>query len=83
MRDPRPTTIAQLRAGGHVRETVKQELRRNLLTKLRSGQELFPGIVGYDDTVVPQISNALISGHDLILLGERGQAKSRIMRSLV
>ena len=83
MRDPRPTTIAELRASGHVRETVKQEMRRNLLLKLRSGQDLFPGIVGYDETVVPQISNAIISGHDLILLGERGQAKSRIMRSLV
>jgi magnesium chelatase subunit I len=83
VRDPRPETIAQLRASGHVRETVKQEMRRNLLLKLRSGQELFPGIVGYDETVVPQISNAIISGHDLILLGERGQAKSRIMRSLV
>jgi magnesium chelatase subunit I len=58
-------------------------MRRNLLLKLRSGQELFPGIVGYDETVVPQISNAIISGHDLILLGERGQAKSRIMRSLI
>ena len=83
VRDPRPTTIAQLRASGHVRETVKQELRRNLLAKLRSGQELFPGIVGYDETVVPQICNAVISGHDLIMLGERGQAKSRIMRSLI
>ena len=58
-------------------------MRRNLLLKLRSGQELFPGIVGYDETVVPQISNAIISGHDMILLGERGQAKSRIMRSLI
>ncbi|MDQ6743287.1 MAG: magnesium chelatase [Candidatus Dormibacteraeota bacterium] len=83
MREPRPATIAELRASGHARETVKQEMRRNLLTKLRSGQELFPGIVGYDETVVPQISNAIISGHDLILLGERGQAKSRIMRSLI
>jgi magnesium chelatase subunit I len=83
VREPRPATIAQLRASGHIRETVKQEMRRNLLLKLRSGQELFPGIVGYDETVVPQISNAIISGHDLILLGERGQAKSRIMRSLI
>jgi magnesium chelatase subunit I len=83
VREPRPATIAQLRSSGHVRETVKQEMRRNLLLKLRSGQELFPGIVGYDETVVPQISNAIISGHDLILLGERGQAKSRIMRSLI
>ena len=83
MRDQRPATTAELRAGGHVRETVKQEMRRNLLVKLRSGQEIFPGIVGYDETVVPQICNAVISGHDMILLGERGQAKSRIMRSLV
>jgi magnesium chelatase subunit I len=83
VREPRPATIAQLRSSGHVRETVKQEMRRNLLLKLRSGQELFPGIVGYDETVVPQISNAIISGHDLILLGERGQAKSRIMRTLI
>jgi magnesium chelatase subunit I len=79
----KPATIAELRASGHVRETVKHELRRNLLASLRSGQELFPGIVGYDETVIPQISNAIISGHDLILLGERGQAKSRIMRSLI
>ena len=79
----KPATIADLRASGHVRETVKHELRRNLLANLRSGQELFPGIVGYDETVIPQIANAIISGHDLILLGERGQAKSRIMRSLV
>jgi magnesium chelatase subunit I len=80
---PKPATIADLRASGHVRETVKHELRRNLLASLRSGKELFTGIVGYDDTVIPQICNAIISGHDLILLGERGQAKSRIMRSLV
>jgi magnesium chelatase subunit I len=80
---PRPTTIAGLRASGHVRESVKQELRRNLLARLRAEEPLFPGIVGFDDTVIPQICNALISGHDLILLGERGQAKSRIMRSLV
>jgi len=76
-------TIAELRATGHVRETVKQEMRRNLLVRLRSGEPLLPGIVGYDETVLPQLANAIISGHDVILLGERGQAKSRIMRSLV
>src|ERR1700675_1509155 len=76
-------TIAELRAAGNVRETVKQEMRRNLLVRLRSGEPLLPGIVGYDETVLPQLSNAVISGHDFILLGERGQAKSRIMRSLV
>src|ERR1700687_6064592 len=75
-------TVADLRATGHVRETVKQEMRRNLLTRLRSGEPLLAGIVGYDETVLPQLSNAIISGHDVILLGERGQAKSRIMRSL-
>src|SRR4029077_16497751 len=79
----RPETIGELRASGHRRETVKQEMRRNLLTRLRSGEPLLAGIVGYDDTVLPQLSNAIISGHDVILLGERGQAKSRIMRSLV
>ena len=78
-----PTTIAELRASSHVRETVKQEMRRNLLVRLRSGEPLLPGIVGYDETVMPQLSNAIISGHDVIMLGERGQAKSRIMRSLV
>src|SRR6476660_1672381 len=76
-------TIAELRSGGHVRETVKQEMRRNLLVRLRSGEPLLAGIVGYDETVLPQLANAIISGHDVILLGERGQAKSRIMRSLI
>src|SRR5438132_3524404 len=79
----RPQTIGDLRASGHKRETVKEEMRRNLLTRLRAGEPLLAGIVGYDDTVLPQLANAVISGHDVILLGERGQAKSRIMRSLV
>jgi magnesium chelatase subunit I len=79
----RAKTIGELRESGHQRETVKQEMRRNLLTRLRSGEPLLEGIVGYDDTVLPQLANAIISGHDVILLGERGQAKSRIMRSLV
>jgi magnesium chelatase subunit I len=78
-----PRTIADLRASGHIRQSVKQEMRRNLLARLRSGEPLLAGIVGYDETVLPQLSNAIISGHDVILLGERGQAKSRIMRSLV
>src|SRR5437899_11542421 len=79
----RPGTIAELRSTGHKRETVKQEMRRNLLTRLRAGEPLLAGIVGYDDTVLPQLANAVISGHDVIMLGVRGQAKSRIMRSLV
>ncbi|TMC14817.1 MAG: magnesium chelatase [Chloroflexi bacterium] len=77
-----PRTIAELRASGHERETVKQELRRNLLARLRERRSLFPGIVGYEETVIPQVANAVISGHDLIFLGERGQAKSRLMRSM-
>jgi len=77
-----PRTIAELRASGHQRETVKQEMRRNLLARLRERRPIFPGIVGYDETVVPQVANAVISGHDLIFLGERGQAKSRLMRSM-
>ena len=76
-------TIGALRSSGFKQETVKQEMRRNLLTRLRSGEPLLPGIVGYDETVLPQLANAVISGHDVIMLGERGQAKSRIMRSLV
>ena len=68
----RPQTIAELRASGHRREAVKEEMRRNLLTRLRTGEPLLAGIVGYDDTVLPQLANAVISGHDVILLGERG-----------
>src|SRR5258708_13998149 len=76
---PAARTIADLRASGHVRETVKQEMRRNLVARLRTGETLLPGIVGYDETVLPQLANAVISGHDVIMLGDRGQAKSRIM----
>src|SRR3982074_3689248 len=76
-------TIAELRATGHVRESVKQEMRRTPLFRRAQGEPLLAGIVGCDEAVLPQLSNAIISGHDVILLGERGQAKSRIMRSLV
>src|ERR1700741_4615997 len=62
---------------------VKDELRDNLMAKLRSGETIFPGIIGYDDTVVPQLVNAILSRHNFILLGLRGQAKSRILRGLV
>ena len=67
------TTTGELRASGHVRETVKQEMRRNLLVRLRSGEPLLPGIVGYDETVLPQLANAVISGHDVIMLGHHVQ----------
>jgi magnesium chelatase subunit I len=80
---PLPRTLAELRASGWKSRTVKQEVRENFLRMLRDGAELFPGIVGYDDTVVPEISIALIAGHDMLFLGEKGQAKSRLMRLLV
>ena len=79
----RPATLGKLKSSGYRVLPVKAELRKNLIAKLREGESLFPGIVGYDDTVLPQLQNALLSGQDLILLGERGQAKSRILRSLV
>ncbi len=82
MADERPATLGALKAAGIEVLPVRQELRKNLIAKLRSGETLFPGIVGYDDTVIPQLENAILSGQDIILLGERGQAKSRIIRAL-
>ena len=79
----RPVTLAELKAAGYRSRAVKDEIRANLVRKLSEGEELFPGIRGYDDTVVPQIVNALLARHDFILLGLRGQAKSRILRQLV
>jgi magnesium chelatase subunit I len=78
-----PRTVGALRASGHTYRTVKQELRDNLLARLRDGVPRFPGVVGYDDTVLPELERALLAGHDVVLLGERGQGKSRVMRSLV
>jgi magnesium chelatase subunit I len=78
----RPATLGALRAAGYPDLTVKQELRRNLLRALKSGETLFPGIIGYDRTVIPQLVNAILSRHDVILLGLRGQAKTRLLRSL-
>ncbi len=82
MSNDRPTTVGALKASGFEPVSVREELRRNLIAKLRSGEDIFPGIVGYEETVVPQLQNAILSGQDVILLGERGQAKSRIIRSL-
>src|SRR5688572_8787667 len=79
----RPTTIGALRETGYQSRTVKQELRSNLITALADKRALFQGIVGYDATVIPQIENAILSGQDIIFLGERGQAKTRIARQLV
>lgn len=78
-----PRTLSELRASGWVSKTVKQEIYDNFVRQLAAGQELFPGIVGYEDTVIPEINIALLAGHDMLFLGEKGQAKSRLMRSLV
>ncbi len=78
----RPRTLGELRASGYRPRTVREEMRANLIAKIRRGDELFPGVVGYDQTVVPQIENAILSGQDIIFLGERGQAKTRLARSL-
>jgi len=83
MTAPHPTTLAALQASGYGSRSVKDELRENLVRKLQARETLFPGIQGYDDSVVPQIVNAILARHDFILLGLRGQAKSRILRQLV
>src|SRR5687768_2970369 len=82
MSHPRPATVGQLKEMGYAPCSVKDELRRNLIRKLKKGEELFAGIVGYRDTVIPQIVNGILSKHDLLFLGLRGQAKTRILRML-
>ncbi|MFD4207322.1 magnesium chelatase [Micromonospora tulbaghiae] len=77
-----PSTLGELRTTGHQYRTVKQELRDNLLARMGSGEDRFPGIVGYEDTVLPEVERALLAGHDMVLLGERGQGKTRLIRSL-
>jgi magnesium chelatase subunit I len=79
----RPTNLRDLRASGWKSKTIKREIQDNFLRMLRDGEELFPGIVGYDSTVIPEMDIALIAGHDMLFLGEKGQAKSRLMRLLV
>ena len=82
MAETKAGTIGELRASGYKVRRVKEEMRKNLIEKMRKDEELFPGIIGYENTVVPQLENAVLSGQDIILLGERGQAKSRLIRSL-
>ncbi len=77
---PRARTLKELRESGWVSRSVKEEIRENFIRALERGEELFPGIIGYDDTVIPEISLAILSGHDMLFLGEKGQAKSRLMR---
>ncbi|MBM3945667.1 MAG: magnesium chelatase, partial [SAR202 cluster bacterium] len=79
----KPTTLDQLKRSEYTPLSVKAEIRKNLIAKLKSGGQVFPGIVGFQDTVIPQVENAILAGHDLMLLGERGQAKSRLIRRLV
>lgn len=79
----RPTTLAELRQSGWQSKTVKQEIRDNFVRMLANQETLFPGIIGYENTVIPEINIGLIAGHDMLFLGEKGQAKSRLMRSLV
>ena len=82
MAHPRPATVGQLKQTGYQPVSVKDELRRNLIKKLKSKEEIFPGIIGYRETVLPQIVNGILSKHDLLFLGLRGQAKTRILRML-
>ncbi|ADB73696.1 hypothetical protein Gobs01_04538 [Geodermatophilus obscurus DSM 43160] len=80
---PAPTTLGELRDSGATPRPVKAEIRANLLARLAAGEPSLPGIVGFEDTVVPEVERALIAGHDLVLLGERGQGKTRLIRTLV
>ena len=76
------TTLGQLIDSGYTSKTIKEEMRGNLINYLKTGDKLFPGIVGFEQSVIPQLENAILAGHDTILLGERGQAKSRLLRQL-
>ena len=78
----RPATLAELQASGWRSRSVKAEVRENFLKQLAAGTDLFPGILGYENTVIPEISLALLAGHDMLFLGEKGQGKSRMMRAL-
>src|SRR6476620_4224952 len=79
----KPHTLGELRSSGYSVLPVKEEMRKNLVERLRDRSPLFPGIIGYENSVIPQIENAILSGQDIIFLGERGQAKTRIARQLI
>ena len=79
---PSISTLGELRASGHVHRSVKTEIRENLIGRLASGAPTLPGIVGFEDTVLPEVERALLAGHDLVLLGERGQGKTRLIRTI-
>ena len=80
MESKKPANVKELRESGWQSRSVKQEIHDNFVALLAEGKPLFPGIVGYEDTVIPEISLALLSSHDMLFLGEKGQAKSRLMR---
>ena len=79
---PTLSTVGELRAAGHVAKPLREELRDNLLVRLREGEDPWPGLHGYEDTVIPQVERALLAGHDIVLLGERGQGKTRLLRTI-
>ncbi|MGE3821231.1 MAG: magnesium chelatase [Isosphaeraceae bacterium] len=83
MATERPSTLGELKASGYRMESVKDEMRRNLIAAIKEGRALFPEILGYEETVLPQIQNAILSKHDMLFLGLRGQAKTRMLRGLV
>ncbi|NBY44644.1 MAG: magnesium chelatase, partial [Acidimicrobiia bacterium] len=76
-------TLAELKQSGWKSQSVKEEIRKNTVARISTAQQLFAGVLGYEETVMPQLENALLAGHDIVFLGERGQAKTRIIRSLV
>src|ERR1044071_5043371 len=78
----RPANLGDLRASGWESRPVKEEVRQNAIRRIAAGESPVAGVLGYEDTVIPQLENALLAGHDIIFLGERGQAKTRIIRSL-
>src|SRR5687768_10159711 len=79
----KPRTLGELRASGYRVQSVKDEMRRNLIARLQAREPIFDGIIGYEETVLPQIQNAILSKHDMLFLGLRGQAKTRMLRQLV
>ena len=78
----RPSTLGELKESGYIPRSVKEELRENLRTALSAGENKFPGILGFDDTVIPDLERAILSRHNILLLGLRGQAKTRIARQM-
>src|SRR6185369_17686958 len=78
-----PRTLGELKSSGYRSVSVKDEMRNNLIRKLKAGETIFDGILGYEETVLPQVQNAVLSRHDMLFLGLRGQAKTRMLRQLV